>query len=458
MALSSSLSLSRAATPTSSLEVETGTLSGPVTKIVNNASSSANESIKFGSASQTNFVHPGVFVSKPQLDFVKAKINQNQEPWMSAYNQLKSSSLSSKSYTPKPVPILQCSASEGISAGYPQAGCAEMNNDGAAVYAQALMYYFTGDVAYANKAVQIMNAWSSTLTSIPYDQPRLPNGNPAYWQNLLVVGWSTETMLRGAEIIKYTSTAMSPGDASNFESLVRGLYYPLISTYTYNGNGNGGLTWSESLVNMGIYLDDTAIYNEGITMWKDRAKALVYVSRDGAQPLYPKNLKTGGALYGSPALIKQLWYSPSQYISGLEQETCRDMGHTFMGLGPMANVAETARIQGEDLYGNAEYKDRFLAGFELNADYVNQMLDQMAATGQTATQVKDSSWTPTNWVCPDFKDGGGSAFLGQEIAYNHFANRLGIPMPKTKKLIERVRPKAGGNHLFWEALTNYNAP
>jgi hypothetical protein len=65
---------------------------------------------------------------------------------------------------------------------------------------------------------------------------------------------------------------------------------------------------------------------------------------------------------------------------------------------------------------------------------------------------------PTNFPCSDFISGGGSSLLGTEIAYNHFAKRLGLSMPNTKKLAERTRPQAGGNHLFFESLTHYQAP
>ena len=38
-------------------------------------------------------------------------------------------------------------------------------------------------------------------------------------------------------------------------------------------------------------------------------------------------------------------------VSGICQETCRDLGHTQLGIAGMINGAETAFIQGVDLYG-----------------------------------------------------------------------------------------------------------
>ncbi len=47
------------------------------------------------------------------------------------------------------------------------------------------------------------------------------------------------------------------------------------------------------------------------------------------------------------------WYGETVFnasVSGICQETCRDLGHTQMGIAGMINGAETAFIQGADLY------------------------------------------------------------------------------------------------------------
>ena len=110
-----------------------------------------------------------------------------------------------------------------------------------------------------------------------------------------------------------------------------------------------------------------------------------------------------------------------------------------MGLGAMTNTAETARIQGIDLYG--EQKNRILAAYELNARYVNEYLD----TGNT----------PSGWVGPSFKTGGAWYVRGWDIAYNHYARRHAINMPQTKRLVERLRPQdTAAFHMSWETLTH----
>ena len=46
----------------------------------------------------------------------------------------------------------------------PDLVCKDEQHDSAAAYTQALLWYFTGNKAYAQNAIHIMNAWSGTLT------------------------------------------------------------------------------------------------------------------------------------------------------------------------------------------------------------------------------------------------------------------------------------------------------
>jgi hypothetical protein len=170
--------------------------------------------------------------------------------------------------------------------------------------------------------------------------------------------------------------------------------------------------------------------------------------------------------------INGAWYDSNSkatsYINGLSRETCRDIGHSFMGFAAMANTAETARIQGVDLYG--EQKDRIIAAYELHTRYVDELVDRLVAAGMSITNssvganlnsVATSGGNPKNapWVCSgNMVGGGGSALVGMELVYNHYANRKGIAMPNTKKVVERVRNQLGGNHVLWETLTHANNP
>ena len=41
-----------------------------------------------------------------------------------------------------------------------------------------------------------------------------------------------------------------------------------------------------------------------------------------------------------------------------------------------------------------------------------------------------------------------------EIAYNHYATRLGMALPQTLEVVQKVRPTNVDHHMDWETLTH----
>ncbi len=112
----------------------------------------------------------------------------------------------------------------------------------------------------------------------------------------------------------------------------------------------------------------------------------------------------------------------------------------------MANVAETARLQGVDLYG--EQKSRIATGLELNTGFITSFL---------------AGTRPSNWPCSAAMDPINNATwkVTFEVAYNEFANRLGMPMPHTQALLTQYsRPSSYKSDfgLDFEGLTNAGTP
>src|SRR3954465_15290444 len=107
--------------------------------------------------SATGFYHPGVLVNRAQLDFIKAKVAAGAEPWKSAYEAAKGSEYGDLKYTPHPVATVECGPYSK-----PDKGCKDEQRDSAAAYTHALLWYISGNKAYAEKSIEIMTAWSST--------------------------------------------------------------------------------------------------------------------------------------------------------------------------------------------------------------------------------------------------------------------------------------------------------
>jgi hypothetical protein len=134
------------------------------------------------------WVHPGVFISRPQLDFIRSKIKRNAEPWASAYtNMLTNFTQTSLDRVPAPVVNVECGSSS-----VPNIGCTPERQDALAAYAMSLAWYVSNEEKYAKKAVQYFDAWSYTLKS--------HNNSNAPLQS----GWSAASWSRAAEIIRHT--------------------------------------------------------------------------------------------------------------------------------------------------------------------------------------------------------------------------------------------------------------
>lgn len=111
---------------------------------------------------QAAFVHPGLMHTQTDLDRMEAKVVANAQPWKSGWDVLTANSHASSTYTLKgPVSIVY-RGYDGVNT----ENYSKLFNDIAAAYANALRWHVSGSTAHANKAIQIMNAWSSTLTAI----------------------------------------------------------------------------------------------------------------------------------------------------------------------------------------------------------------------------------------------------------------------------------------------------
>ncbi|MGI8746519.1 MAG: alginate lyase family protein [Bryobacteraceae bacterium] len=110
-------------------------------------------------APPAGFVHPGILVNRAQMDEIKKRVGAGTEPQKTAFEALKNNKLGALDYTPRPRDTVECG-----SFSRPDLGCKDEQADSEAAYAQALLWYITGNKTYAENAVKIMNAWSGTLT------------------------------------------------------------------------------------------------------------------------------------------------------------------------------------------------------------------------------------------------------------------------------------------------------
>jgi hypothetical protein len=364
-------------------------------------------------AAPATFAHPGVTVSRGQLDFAKSKVDAGAQPWKSAFDQMMGSKYADLNRTPKPRAVVECGSYSN-----PNYGCTDEREDAIAAYTDALAWYFTRDERYAKKSIALMDAWSGTI------QDHTNSNAP------LQTGWAGSSWPKAAEIIKYTYTG-GWANEGRFRTMLRDVYLPKVINGS-NSNGNWELTMTEAAVGISVFLEDKTSYDKAMATFRTRTAAYVYLSTDGALPktVPSQHLDTKDK-------IVKYWQGQSTFVTGLTQETCRDFTHTGYGISSISHIAETSRIQGQDLYGTD----------------VGERLQQ-ALGFQSKYELGEA---PPSWLC------GGSVNRGlgpvTEVGYNAMHSRRGNAMTNTQKLTEQQRP-AGSNNLFvaWETLTHAENP
>ena len=346
------------------------------------------------------FVHPGMLHSQADLDFLREKAAGEQEPWHSAWKELRKSRLAQPGYTPHP-------RSHVARGPYnkPDIGATDFLRDGAAAYTMSLQWAATRHKAYAEKAAEILNRWACTLDSVTMGDRKL------------LIGMAGIFYLNAAEIIRHTSRVWKKKDQKAFERMVMGVWYPVIRDFqpTYNGNWDAAI--GQTMLCIGIFMERRDIFE----------KACKHL-RDGA---------TNGSIKN--------YFMPN----GQCQESGRDQTHTQMGLGYLCAACEVAWKQGVDLY--SAFNNRLAAGYEYTARYM---------LGEEVPYVR-------------YRDYRGKAVFGNEIspkgrgkfapiyerAYRHYHDRCGLPMPYTRKALERSRIEGEStSHLSWCTLMNAGYP
>jgi hypothetical protein len=368
------------------------------------------------SAASAAFVHPGVVYSANQLAFVKAQVEAQQEPFYTAYRKALASPAAKLDYTPRGPPaskVIECG-----SYSHPDFGCTDESLDGQAALLQALLYHLNGTSTYASNAIAIMNGYSSV---------QLYNNTNAPLQS----AWGAEKWTRAAELIIHSDAGWPAEDAAAFQQFMYRATLPL-SYPGSSANGNWEDSMIEGMMGLAVLSENSTLWEHATTFWSQRVPAYFYISSDGDKPVPSPR---GGTWW-----FNQLVFNSS--VDGICQETCRDLGHMQYGLAALINAAETAYVQGLDLYGTEQ--TRLVAALEFHA---HLLLPNVTAPDYVCngTGVKTS-------LAPTF-----------EIAYNHYHNRKGIELPYTyQHIVTAVRNMSDPEDMFmmvYETLTHGgNAP
>lgn len=348
------------------------------------------------------FVHPGLLHTEADFTRMRAKVAAGAQPWLDGWYALLNTGRSTLSNSPRP---LQTVIRGGTGSNY-----AQLYIDIARAYQLALRWKVSGDTAYADKAVEFLNAWSYMLTSITGNADRF-----------LAAGIYGFEFANAAEIMR-TYSGWAAADLQQFQSMMLNVFYPLNHQFLVQHNDaditNYWANWDQcnlaSILAIGVLCDREDLYNEAVSYYL-----------------------TGR---GNGASSQAVPFVHPGYL-GQWQESSRDQGHCTFGVGLAGVFCEMAWNQGDDFYGYDN--KRFLAGAEYvaksnlndangNPYYTSMPFDTYINKQGTGTGISPAG-------LPNFRP-------VWEMIYNHYVNRLGLAAPFCAQMAASVRAEGDGGN------------
>ncbi|MEU9345016.1 alginate lyase family protein [Streptomyces sp. NPDC048278] len=351
-------------------------------------------------AAPATFTHPGLLHNAGDINRAKVRVAAGTDPWLSGWNRLTANSHSASTWTPNPqATIVRGGTGENYGILY---------NDIAAAYQNALRWKVAGTAANGDTAVKILNAWSSTLTTL--------TGNADRFLAAGIYGWE---FCQAAELMR----GYAGFDLAAFQAMMVDVFYPLNNSFLTNHNdacitnywANWDLCNTASVMAIGILTDDAAKYDQAVTYF------------------------TSGAGNGSiEHAVPYLYTDSDGYGLGQWQESGRDQGHTVMGMGQMGAICEMAWNQGDDLYS---YDDRrFMKAAQYVAKYnLGQDVPYTTYTWGTGQSCAQSSQT----VISDSSRGQLRPVWA--MLHFHYNRRIGLDDTYISAMYyDLVAPEGGG--------------
>ena len=326
------------------------------------------------------FTHPGIPLSAADLAAIKA--NLGKQPWKRGYELLAADGHSQLTYKMQG-PFATVTRN-------PDLNRWTWESDMEAIYDLALMWYFTGKSAYAQKSHDILLAWAKTQTSMGGQESGLDLGDFAY------------RYAGGADILRATWPRWTAADTTTVKKYFENVLWPGTSAWTdVPGEASKGLLNLQAGIAIAAFCDDTAKFNHVIDQYRT---------------------------YPGAGLVNTL-------PTGETGEAGRDAGHLFDCILGMAFISEVTWKQGVDLY--SELDNRLLPCGEYYARNTSGLLD--------------NPFIPYGTVDATYYVNAAGPYTanrsGLYLIQNAYKNRLGLPTPWIDRKLQE-QPVDGNNFMY----------
>ncbi|MDX3451123.1 alginate lyase family protein [Streptomyces sp. ME02-8801-2C] len=330
-------------------------------------------------AGERSFAHPGLLHTTDDLTRMKDAVAARQSPIYDGYSAFAAHARSKSTYT------VQNTGQVTSWGRGPSNFMGQAVADSAAAYQNALMWCVTGNRAHADKARDILNAWSASLTAVTGADGPLGAGLQAF------------KFVNAAELLRHFGDydGWTDADIARCETSFLDVWYPAVSGYMLYANGNWDLTALQTILAIGVFCEEPTLFEDAL------------------------RFMAAGAGNGSIAhrIVTD---------AGQGQEAGRDQGHEQLAVGLTGDIAQVAWNQGVDLWGFDG--DRVLANFEYAARYnLGGDVPFTPDLDRTGKYIKTSVSATGRGTLPPI----------YEMAYAHYAGVRGLEAPYTKAAVFR---------------------
>jgi len=344
---------------------------------------------------------PGLLHTAADLARARDRVAAGAQPWLAGWDRLVANGRSHADWQPRPL--------ETVIRGGDGQNYAQLYPDIHAAYQNALRWHVSGDEAHGAAAARILNAWSSTLTTVTGNADRF-----------LAAGIYGYQFANAAELVRDRGDV----DHGALVAMLENAFLPLNEDFLANHNGavitnywaNWDLCSMASMLAIGILAERADLVERAVDYFHHGAG-------------------NGSLAHATPYVYPE---------EGLAQwqESGRDQGHTVMGIGLMGAFCEMAWNQGIDCYGADD--NRFLKGAEYVARYnLGHDVPFTDYTWQSGpiTTAPHVGWQTHTEISAASR---GQARPVWELVLGHYTGRRGLDAPWVRQMAESVRAEGGG--------------
>jgi hypothetical protein len=372
-----------------------------------------------------HFNHPGIYNSQEELDIIKSNVNSTaphamKEGWKEMLSSTSTSVTGRVKYTSLD---WQPHAMEIV---YPkEEGKQRFFDDGQAAYAHALQWVVTGKQEYANKAIEIYNAWSYLFKD-------MITKNGDVYKNLFS-SWNANNWVAGAEIIRHYNNGAAgwkKTDIAKFEEMCKVFERLMLewkgSSSSYGGGQNQDVGIARTRMALGVFLNDQALFDQGTYL------------------LFELQYDDKGVVKRHGHVVNLVGTTVAS--NGEIMELNRDAGHGTGSFNSLANAAEILRHQNVP----DKYK---LYNYFLDDDTIPRLLKGSEFLANSYVHSPSPITDNKNFT----NKHKGIRYPEMILNYYKYLSPKKYNLTKTEEVIELVRPMVANPYdIGWSTVTHAN--